>query len=55
MKTTAPKSEVVMFKLSQQEKEQLIKIATSKDMSMSELFRRVMLPWLVREYKNVIS
>lgn len=57
MKTTTQRSEVVMFKLSQDEKDQLVKIATSRDMNMSELFRRIMLPMLVQweERRNNVS
>lgn len=56
MKTTKPRNEVVMFKLSQSEKDQLVKIAASRDMNMSELFRRIMLPMLVQwEAKRNVS
>lgn len=41
-----------MFKLSKAEKRQLIELAAQYDMTVSDLFRRVMLPMLKEGAKN---
>ena len=44
MKTKIDRPEAIMIKLSIKEKKQLVELAARYDMTVSDLFRRVMLP-----------
>lgn len=49
MRTKIERTETIMFRLSKAEKAQLIELAARHDMTVSDLFRRVMLPKFIRE------
>ena len=49
VKTKIERTETIMFRLSKAEKAQLIELASKYDMTVSDLFRRVMLPKFIRD------